>query len=429
MSFLPPAVPPLEIVRAEGSWLETADGRRVLDAAGGAIVANIGHGRREVAEAAARELERVTYVIPPWKTASRDRLRDRLLSSWLPEGLTRVAFTSGGSESVDAAIRLARQHHVAGGQAERWKVVGRQVSYHGVTVGGLSVGGHDVRRRGMEPWLAAVAKAPAHYCLRCPLGLQYPTCSVACADDQAGIIEREGPETVSAFIAEPVVGAAGGALTPQAEYWPRIAEVCREYGVLLIADEVMTGFGRTGRNFAVEHWGVTPDILVGGKGLAGGYAPMGGLFATEEVVAPLTDFMFYTYGSHPASCAAADKVLEIMEREGLVERAARLGALLAQRLAGLAEHPHVAEVRGLGLLHGVELVADRASLEPFPAPRAMARKVSAAALDRGVWLYPAGSGSPRDAVLIGPPFVVTEGEIDLIVSVLTEAIDAAAAAN
>jgi adenosylmethionine-8-amino-7-oxononanoate aminotransferase len=431
-AFVPGAgAPPLPIVRTEGSWLVLADGRRLLDAAGGALVANVGHGRAEVVEAMARALARTDYVVPPFATDERVELVERLVERWLPAGLTRVLLTSGGSESVDAALRLARQHHVAAGRPGRWKLIGRELSYHGTTLGTLAVGGHPKRRRGLEPLLGAWPKAPACDCLRCPLGLTLPACGVACVDAVEQLIEREGPETVAAVIAEPIVGSTAGALVPPDEYWPRLAELCRRHGVLLIADEVMTGFGRTGRRFAVQHWDVTPDILVGGKGLAGGYVPMGGVFARDEVVAPLAargeEFMFYTFGAHPAACAAALAVLDLLEREQLVERAARVGAALLGRLrAALDGHPHVAEVRGRGLMIGVELVRERATREPFPADVGFTGKVLACALRRGVFVYPASPGAGRDAVLLGPPFTIRDDELDLLVAVLPEAIDDAA---
>ncbi len=421
--------PPFAIERAEGAYLYTPDGRAILDAAGGAVVANVGHGRREVAEAAARALERECYVVPTFATPSRVDLVERLQEHWLPDGLTRVYLASGGSEAVDAALRLARQYHVARGEPERWKVIGRDLSYHGTTLATLAAGGHAKRREAFEPLLSDWPKAPACYCLRCPLDRRYPECDVACADAVEALIEREGPETVAAFIAEPVVGSTAGALVPPDAYWPKLAEVCRRHGVLWIADEVMTGFGRTGRRFAVEHWGVTPDILVSGKGLAGGYAPLAGVFATEAVVAPLSalgeDLMFYTFGAHPAACAAADAVLDILERERLVERAAEMGERLRARLADLETHPNVGEIRGRGLLLGVELVADKATLEPFPAGSNLSARVVGAGLGEGVFFYPAGSGAARDAIVLGPPFIISDDEVEKIVTTLERAIDSA----
>ncbi len=426
-----PGALPLQIARSEGAWLFTEDGRAILDAAGGAIVVNIGHGRTEVGEAYAREVARTTYVVPPFATPARVRLVERLVDRWLPRGLVRAVFTSGGSESVDAAIRVARAHFVAKGEPGRWKVIGRDLSYHGTTLATLAVGGHTKRRVGFEPWLVDLPKAPACYCYRCPLGKTYPSCASACADEVERVIREAGPETVAAVIAEPIGGSTGGALVPPDEYWPKLAEICRRHGVLLIADEVMTGFGRTGKRFAVDHWGVTPDLLVGGKGLTGGYAPMGGIFAREEVVAPIAErgheIMFFTYSAHPASCAAADTVLDIMERERLVERAAEMGEKLAKRLARLQAHPNVGDVRGRGLLHAVELVTDKATGAPFSAAAGLTAKIVAAGLANGIWLYPGGVDPARDVITFGPPFIIGENEIEEIGARFERALEGALA--
>jgi adenosylmethionine-8-amino-7-oxononanoate aminotransferase len=430
--FVPGArTTPFAVDRAEGAYLFTPDGRRILDAAGGAIVVNIGHGRREVAEVAAQAIEQLTYVVPTFATGAKARLVERLTESWLPEGLTRASFTSGGSESVEAALRLARLHHVCAGRTERWKVIGREFSYHGITLAALAVGGHTSRRKGYEPLLLDFPKVRSHYCLECSLGRTSKDCREQAADALEEVIVREGPDTVAAFIAEPVVGGAAGAVVPPHGYWQRVAEICRKYGVLLIADEVMCGFGRTGEKFAVNHWGVTPDIMVGGKGLAGGYAPIGGVYATDGVMAPIAergeDLMFYTFTAHPASCAAADKVLEIMEREDLVARAKTMGEVLGKRLERLAQHPNVAEARGLGLMRAVEIVRDRDTLERFPADAQITRRIVAAGLSQGVFLYPAGSGAAQDIIMLGPPLIITEEHIDLLVDVLEKSIDSAVA--
>jgi adenosylmethionine-8-amino-7-oxononanoate aminotransferase len=423
--------PPLSIARAQGAWLETTDGQRILDAAGGAIMVNVGHGRREVIEAMTRALERVTYAVPVFATEERERLVECLIERWLPGDLARVYLTSGGSESVDAALRLARQHHVAAGRPERWKILGRDLSYHGTTLATLAAGGHEKRRAPFGPLLLDFPKAPACYCLRCPLERTYPECRVACAEALEEVLLREGPETVAAFIAEPVVGSTAGAVDPPPEYWPAVVEVCRRHGVLVIADEVMTGFGRTGRRFGVEHWDVVPDILVGGKGLAGGYAPLGAVFASEAVLEPLAEqgdeLMYYTYGGHPSACAAAVAVLEILESEDLVRRAAELGARLRKALQPLEEHPNVAQVRGLGLLQAVELVRDRETLEPFPAQVGMAMRVVVQGILRGAFFYPGGCGPARDVVCLGPPFSIGDQELELIARILPQAIDAAVA--
>ena len=424
-----PGTTPLRIARAEGAWLYTEDGQAILDAAGGAIVANVGHGRREVAEAHARELERVSYLVPPFATESRVRLVERLVSRWLPAGLTRVAFASGGSEAVDTALRIARLHHLCAGRPGRWKVIGRDLSYHGTTLATLAVGGHTKRRVGFEPWLPALPKAPACYCWRCPLGKTYPSCRTACADEVERAIVEAGPDTVAAVIAEPIGGSTAGALVPPDEYWPKVAEICRRHGVLLIADEVMTGFGRTGKKFAVDHWGVIPDILVSGKGLTGGYAPMAGIFASEAVVAPLVErdqlLMFFTYSAHPAACAAADRVLQILEREALVARAAALGEKLGKRLSALLAHPNVGDVRGRGLLWAIELVADKATQEPFPARVGFTNRVVAAGLEHGIFAYGGGVDPARDVITFGPPFTISEHEVELIGERMERALEGA----
>jgi len=425
-----PGSNPLVIERTEGVWLITPDGRKILDSSGGAIVVNVGHGRREVAEAYARAAAEVAYLVPPFVTESRVRLVERLRRAWLPPEITRAVFTSGGSESMDAAIRLARQHHLSAGRPSRWKVIGRQLSYHGATLATLALGGHEKRRAPFGPWLGEVAKAPACFCLRCPLEQRYPSCNVACASDLERLIAAEGADTIAAFAAEPVGGSTAGALDPVDEYWPAIAEICRRHGILLIADEVMTGFGRTGKRFAVEHWSVTPDILVGGKGLTGGYAPMGGIFAREEVVEPIAargdDLMFFTYGAHPASCAAADAVLDILERENLVARAAEMGALLKRKLIErLGSHPQVAEVRGRGLLLGVELVKDRQTLEPFPKSANLTNKIVAAGVALGTFFYPGGCDPAPDVLNIGPPFILGPEHVEQITDHLARALDSA----
>ena len=405
------------IVRSEGNHLVTADGTRILDAGGGAIVTNVGHGRPEIAEAAARSLNQIGYVIPPWGTPDRVRLRDRLVSNWLPAGMDRVAIVSGGSESVDAAIRLAVAYQRASERSTKWRIIGRRPSYHGATIATLSAGGHDARRSGFDSTL---------------LDYQHTAWNDVDALEQA--IDQADPDTIAAFVAEPIIGAAGAALTPDDDYFVKAADLCARNDILFIADEVMTGFGRCGTKFGHELFGVTPDIMVGSKGLSGGYAPMGGVFATEKVVAPLEatgqTFMYFTYSGHSASCAVADTVLRILEEEDLVARAEVQGQKLRSRLEEqFADHPHVSEVRGRGLLLGVELVADRDPHTWFPAAVGLKDRVVEQCMDRGVWVYPAGSGEiVQDAILLGPPFTITDDEIDQLVAVLAQAIDAATAA-
>ncbi|MCP5025588.1 MAG: aspartate aminotransferase family protein [Actinomycetia bacterium] len=410
-----PGDTPLVIERTEGVWLVTDSGQRILDAGGGAIVTNIGHGRPEIARVAADALGRIDYLVPLWATEARVSLVEELVDHWLPDGFTRCAFVSGGSESVDLAVRIARTHHLAAGRGSRWKTIGRDVAYHGSTLSGLSVGAHDRRRTGLEPMLTELPKSPW-----------------LDPDALAKVIEYEDPDTISAFIGEPITGAAGGAMVPPEGYWPAVEEVCRRHGILLIVDEVMTGLGRTGLNWGHQHFGFTPDLIVAGKGLSGGYAPMGGVYGTDEVVKPIAEagkgMMYYTFAGQDLGCAISVEVLRIMRAEGLVARAATMGNLLRRRLdEELGDHPHVADIRGRGLMLGVELVADRNSGRPFPRSEEMASQVVAAAIERDLWVYPAGSGPIDDAILIGPPFTITEEHVELIVTGLRAAIDAAVA--
>lgn len=413
------------IGRAEGAYLHTGDGRRVLDAAGGAIVTNIGHGRAEVAEAVAEATLREGYVVPPWLTPSRSRLVERLQADWLPRAFNHMHLTCGGSEGVESAMKIAIQHFAALGRPQKHKVIGRSLSYHGTTLGTTAVGGHAARRKGLAHTLQRYPVAPTPYPLRCP-GNDAARYYVEATE---AVIEREGPDTIAAFLGEPVVGASGGALVPPDEYWPAVRELCDQHDILLIVDEVMTGFGRIGTPFGYQQWPFQPDLIVSGKGLAGGYAPLTAVFGTDAVAAPIIDaranVMFHTFAAHPGACAAADKVLEILKREALVERSAQTGAKLHGELqAAFKNHPHVAEVRGLGLLLGVEIVQDRSSLALFPEADDITSRVVAEALQRGVFFYGGGTGEARDIIVIGPPFIIDEADVDQIVTTLQDAVDA-----
>ncbi len=406
-----PGTPALCIVGAVGNYLITDDGRRILDGAGGAVVNNIGYGRAEIADTAARAIRGGGYTLPTFATEARVRLIERLTDRWLPAGLTRCLFVSGGSESVDTAIRIARQHHEAKGNPNKWKVLGRSISYHGSTLASLSVGNHDRRRAGLGRWITDL-----------------PKIDVYDAELAAKVVEAEDPASIAAIIAEPVIGASGAAIVPPDDYWPALRRLCTDNDILLIADEVMTGFGRTGKKMGVDHWSVTPDLLVGAKGLAGGYAAIGGVFATDEVVEPLSEgsIMYFTFSGNDLACSIADRVLQIIEDEELVERSAVLGdrlrALLEDRLG---EHPNVADIRGLGLLQGVELVKDRATGESFDGQLTM--PVVHQALKRDCWIYPAGSAGVPDGLLFGPALTVSEHELEVLVDVAVESIDAAVA--
>lgn len=421
----------IRTVRGEGNYLYLEDGSALFDAAGGAIVNSIGHGRAEVGEAMGKAAGNMGYVVPTWGTPERERVAERLSEKWLPDELTRIYFGSGGSDTIDAALRIARFYQVARGQENRHKIIARDISYHGACIHNMGISGHPGRRKGLEPWLPDIPFVPCPYPLRYKPTNELPDAGVAAAAALEQTILREGPETVCAFIAEPINGSSGGAIVPPDSYWPLVGEICRRHDILLIIDEVMTGFGRTGKRFAVEHYGIKPDILVAGKGLAGGYAALGGVYTTEAVVEPLAGSsyapMFYTFGGLPASCAAADAVLDIMERESLVERTAEMGPVFEEKLARLLDHDHVAEVRGKGFLWGVEVVEDRDTLKCYDTAANMTNRIVAAGFREGIFFYPGGNTEVRDVICLGPALTTTEAEMDIIVDRLETSVNAAIA--
>jgi adenosylmethionine-8-amino-7-oxononanoate aminotransferase len=416
--------------RGQGCYLYDSTGKCYLDASGGALVVNIGHGVAEIVEAMATQARRVSFAHGTQFTSEPLEAYAAAVGDVSPVPDPRVYLVSGGSEAVETALKLARQVCVARGEPGRYKIVARWSSYHGATLGALSASGRTPLRRPYAPLLADFPHIPPAYCYRCPLGGTYPSCGVVCADALEVEILRQGPETVAAFIAEPVVGATLAAAVPPPEYWPRVREICDRHGLLLIADEVMTGFGRTGRWFAVEHWNVTPDILVTAKGASGGYCPLGLVLAKGELVEAIRsgpgNFVHgFTYANSVMGAATGLAVLCYLKAHDLVTASARMGEYLLQRLASLRGLPSVGDVRGLGLMAGVELVAEKASKRPFPRAQRIAERVQAAAMARGIIIYCGtglADGIDGDAVLLGPPFVVTQSEIDKVIGVLRDAI-------
>jgi len=416
----------MTIVRAEGVYLYTQDGKKILDGSAGAAVGNIGWGRQEVVDAAATALTDLTYTLPPFATPQRVDLAERLNRDWLPGDMPGISFFGSGSEANEAAMRLARQYQIAKGRMSRWKIIGRDVSYNGTSLATLALGGHEARRSGFEPMMKQMPHAPACYCLRCPFGKTYPACRLACATELEQLIQREGVDTIAAFQAEPITGTSGGAIVPPDGYWSTIAEICKRYDILFIADEVLTGFGRTGERMAVNHWDIQPDIIVLGKGMSGGYAAMSAVATRKHIPQAMEEAgispMFHTYGGHPSQCAAADKVLEIMDREDLVARVQTMGPILEQKISVLRNNPYVADVRGRGFFHAVEIVKDRQSLEMYPVNAGITFKVMEATVERGVFTYFGGTGAVRDIINIAPHFILEEAQMDTIVSALDEAI-------
>jgi adenosylmethionine-8-amino-7-oxononanoate aminotransferase len=409
-------------VRAAGAWIEDATGKRYLDAAGGALVVSLGHGDPGVVRVLSEQAGRVDYVHGTQFTTEVLEAYADDLAEVLPLDSPRVYPVSGGSEAVETALKLARAYHLARGEPSRHRIVARWGSYHGNTRGALDASGREPLRRPYEPWLGQALHVPPAYEYRCPMPAHPERCGTAHAEALDRAIVQAGPETVAAFIAEPVAGATLGAAVPPDDYWPAIAEVCRRHGVLLIVDEVMAGFGRTGRWFGCDHWGVRPDILTAGKGASSGYWPLGLCVTSGEVHDAVAESGFvhgFTYSHHAVGAAVGRAVLAKLRQDQLVERSRELGERLLKELtAALADLPHVGDVRGLGTMIGVELVRDRSSKEPFPRGDRATERVVAAAKADALLLYSStgcADGTNGDLVMVGPPFTLTDDEADLLV--------------
>ncbi|HKJ95243.1 MAG TPA: aspartate aminotransferase family protein [Gammaproteobacteria bacterium] len=417
--------------RAQGIYLWDSHGRRYVDGSSGAMVSNIGHSNANVLAAMRAQMERATFGYRlHFENEPAETLAARV-AALMPSGLDRVFFVSGGSEAVESCIKLARQHAVATGQASRYKVISRYPSYHGSTLGALALTGYSPMTGPFAPMMHEMPKiaAPTCYLDRDELtteqrGLRY-------ADMLETEILRQGPETVLAFIMEPVGGASTGALVAPDSYYGRIRDICDRYGVLLIYDEVMSGAGRTGRFLAAEHWGITPDLLALSKGFAAGYAPLGAMVAPGWMVEPVLEaggFVHgYTYAGNPLACAAGLAVLEEIERRDLVANAAAMGDVLKQRLTGFMERfAFVGDVRGKGLLLAMELVADRETMATLPPERMAAARLMELCYERGLIVYwrRTRGGTSGDHILVCPPMIVTEDQIGEIMDPLTDALTA-----
>ena len=423
-----------QAVRGEGCYIITADDHRILDAAGSAAVVSIGHGRAEVAATMAAQARQLAFAhTSQFQTEIAERLAQRV-RALAPAGFReagRVYFTSGGSEATETALKLARQYHLERGQPQRVRMLARRQSYHGSTLGALSVSGNVSRRSPYTPILAHWGHIAPCFCYHCPLGKTFPECKLACADELDGLIQYSGPQNVAAFLFEPLSGATLGAAVPPEGYLQRIAETCRKHGVLLIADEIMTGMGRTGAPFAVDHWGVEPDMILVGKGLASGYAPLGAVIAAPHVAEAIASGSGafphgFTFQAHPVSMAAGHAVLDILEREQLFDRVTPAGQFLRHALEPLTASPVIGDIRGRGLLLGVEFVRDRKIRFPFPPTPSVAERVRQIAWEHNVAVYPMQGcldGTAGDHVLLAPPFTLGEAEAEEI----ARALEAAAA--
>lgn len=424
-----PGMDMLNIIHAEGAYLYTDSGQKILDAAGGAVAVGIGHGRGEVVDAIAQAVTNNSYVLPIFTSPEREALVEELHGHWLPSHLTRANFASSGSDAIEAAVKMALQYHAARGRSQKCQILSRSLSYHGSTMATSGWSGHAARKRGLQHVLSKNPMIETPYPLRCPLGPFHQQAEDYYIDNLRETITRVGADNIAALLAEPMSGVSGGGLVAPGNYWQRVQEILKENDILLILDEIITGFGRTGCKTGAERFGIKPDLLVSGKGLASGYAAINGVFGTDEIAATLNNEgftpMYFTHSAQPMACAAATTVLQILRRESLLERAKNIGALLKQRLTDqFSDHPHVAEVRGDGLMIALEFVKDRSTLECFELEQRVTDRLVEHALSEGVMFYPGGTGEYRDILCIGAPFIIDEQEIEVMISAIERSMDA-----
>jgi adenosylmethionine-8-amino-7-oxononanoate aminotransferase len=417
---------PKILVEGQGIYVKDLEGRQFIDGLAGLWNVNIGHGRTEIGEAVREQIGKLAFAPSFFGFSNLPSIAlARKLVDLTPPHLTRVFYTSGGSETNESALKIARYYFKLNSQPDRFKIISRHQAYHGVSMGALSATGIARHRDMAAPLVPGFSFIPAPYCYRCELGLTYPACELACARALEQKLQEEGPDTVAAFIGEPVMGA-GGAIVPPPEYWPTIEAICRKYGVLLILDEVITGFGRTGKRFALEHWQLRPDMLSLAKGISSGYVPLGASIISEEIYRDLVDKAppgspfphGFTYNGHPVACIAALKNLDILEQEHLVDHAAEVGDYFQHRLRTFQAHPLVGDVRGIGLIAGVELVRDKTTKERFEPIGTAGALVTKLAFERGLICR-----AILDTIAFAPPLCITNGQVDEVVEIFAAALE------
>lgn len=426
------------VAGGQGVHLFDADGRSYIDASGGAAVSCLGHGHPDVTAALHAQADKLAYAHTSFFTNEpAEMLAERLIAD-APQGISHAYFVSGGSEAIEAALKMARQYFVETGQPQRRHIIARRQSYHGNTLGALATGGNEARRRQFRPLLIETHHIDPCFAYRFQepgeTDQDYAARAAQALEDK---VNELGPDTVMAFVAEPVVGATAGAVPPVADYFKRIRAICDRHGILLILDEVMCGMGRTGTLHASEQEGIAPDLMTVAKGLGGGYQPIGAVLLSRRIFDAFANgsgaFQHgHTYICHPMACAAALAVQEVMARDKLLANVKAMGTLLARRLGErFGNHAHVGDVRGRGLFMGIELVEDRSTRVPFDPALKLNARIKREAMARGLLVYPGGGtidGVRGDHVLIAPPFIVDAATVDSIVERVGDAIDAATAA-
>ena len=428
-------IQPPVVAGGQGCYLFDQSGKQYLDGSGGAAVSCLGHGDADVIAAVKAQLDKIAFAHTGFFTSEPAEALADLLIAKAPEGIDRVYFVSGGSEATEAAIKLARQYFVEKGEPKRSRLIARKQSYHGNTIGALSAGGNEWRRAQFGPLLLDVSHIDPCYDYRLRRPDETPEAfGLRSADALETEILRVGPETVMAFIAEPVVGATAGAVPPAPGYFKRIREICDRYGILLILDEVMCGMGRTGTLFASEQDGVIPDIIAIAKGLGGGYQPLGAMLCSGEIYQAIENGSGFfqhghTYMGHPAACAAGLAVVNAILERQLLPRVEEMGEALRAALQDrFGQHPNVGDIRGRGLFVGVELVQDRETKVPFAPGDRIAPKIKAATFDAGLICYPMSGtidGRTGDHVLLAPPYIIGHEQIDELIDKLAIGVRAA----
>lgn len=421
---------PIHVVSGDGVYITDDKDKRLLDAVAGLWCVNVGHNRPEMKDAIMKQLDELEYfqLFDGISHPRATELAAKLVEMTQPEGMKRAFFTSGGSDSVETALKLARQYHIINGEPDRKKFISLKNGYHGVHFGGASVNGINVFRRNYEPMLSGTFHVDAPWLYRNPWNCEDPDqLAQYCADQLAAEIEHQMPDTVAAFIAEPVMGA-GGVIVPPEKYWPLIREVCDKYGILLIADEVVTGFGRSGSMFGCRGWGVKPDMMCLAKGLSSGYIPLGAVMVNERMEKAWDNNADFngvimtgmTYSGHPVACAAGIASLNLVEQENLPENAKIQGAYLLEKLQGLVEQfPSVGEVRGKGLMIAIDLVESKETRQPVDPMNGFANQVAARARELGVLVRPVGT-----KIILSPPLVFQQEHCDILAEVLYQAFEA-----
>lgn len=420
------------VSHGDGIYLFDDNGKKYIDGCSGAVTASLGHANPEIIQAMHGQAEKVSFVYRSQFTSEpAERLAQKLNDLINADEDYWSFFVNSGSEAVETAMKMAIQHWQEQGNYRKNKILSRWISYHGITMGALSLSGHVKRRERFVHLLEDCPTVAPSYCYRCPFGQKYPDCQLFCASDLETAIERVGADQIAAFIAEPIVGAAGGVMVPPEGYYQKIREICDRHHILFIADEVMTGLGRTGRMFGLDHWGVKADIIALGKGLSAGYTPIAAALANEKVMTPILKgsnsiMSGHTLSANPQSAAAALAVLTFIEKKNLVEQVKENGDYLLQKLKDeLGSTTVIGDIRGRGLMIGIEFVAEVKTKQPFPGGAQITKKVIDLAKLKGLLVYPASAGkegAEGDAIIISPPFIIKRQEIDQLVAVLKETV-------